>query len=402
MARRRVRCAWTLAPDRLVRPGSRSRRRQAAVPGIGRLAPVVPAPARGRGEACRSTCPASTMLERGPDHLPTGRVLSTTPARTVRRRLPAARRARDRCGGQVPSSWSAAPTAGSGPVRRAAGRGLRRAADGTAGRPRTPRRPWWSPGGRSWPTPPGPGRANHPRRPDSRGCLRSGRSRARADPGTARPARADPRPAGRAGRRDPHLPRRERLAHRRPPRPEPRRRRADPRAAPRLRLPARHDHLGHRAPVVRAQDRHRTPGRLRRPAAHGRPVRLPEPRGVRARRRREQPRVDRAVVGRRAGQGARADRRARPPRRGRRHRRRRADRRDGLGGARTPSRRRADRSSSWSTTTPARTPRRSAGSRTTCRRCARRAATSASSSGARACWVVRPSSAARCTTPCTG
>ena len=60
--------------------------------------------------------------------------------------------------------------------------------------------------------------------------------------------------------------------------PEPRRRRADPGAAPGLRLAARHDRLGHRAPGVRPQDPHRpartTSSTLRQ---RGGLVRLPEP-----------------------------------------------------------------------------------------------------------------------------
>ena len=69
-----------------------------------------------------------------------------------------------------------------------------------------------------------------------------------------------------------------------------------------------------------------------RPAAQGgRPVRLPLARGVRARRHREQPRVDGAVVRRRAVEGLRAARREAARRR--RRRRRRAHRRHVLGGA---------------------------------------------------------------------
>ena len=73
-----------------------------------------------------------------------------------------------------------------------------------------------------------------------------------------------------------------------------------------------------------------------------------------------------------------AARRADRPR-GRGHRRRRADRRHGLGGAEQHRRRRTGRWSSSSTTTGAPTPRRSAGSPTTSPRCAPRAATSGSS-----------------------
>ena len=76
-------------------------------------------------------------------------------------------------------------------------------------------------------------------------------------------------------------------------------------------------------------------------AAGGRPLRLPQPGRVRARRRRELPRLDRAVVRRRARQGVL------PPRRGaarrRRDRRRCAHRRHGLGGAEQHRRRRRQR-----------------------------------------------------------
>ena len=68
--------------------------------------------------------------------------------------------------------------------------------------------------------------------------------------------------------------------------------------------------------------------RLRR---RGRAQRLPEPGRVAARHRREQPRVDRAQLRRRAGQGLRHPRRGPARRRG--DRRRRAHRRHGLGGA---------------------------------------------------------------------
>ena len=63
----------------------------------------------------------------------------------------------------------------------------------------------------------------------------------------------------------------------------------------------------------------------------GRRQRLPQPGRVRARHRRELPRLHRALVRRRAGQGLRDPRRGPPRRRG--HRRRRAHRRHGLGGA---------------------------------------------------------------------
>ena len=60
--------------------------------------------------------------------------------------------------------------------------------------------------------------------------------------------------------------------------PEPRRGRADHRAAPGVRVPARPDHLRHRAPELRAQDPDRPAGPVPDPAAAGRPVRLPQPR----------------------------------------------------------------------------------------------------------------------------
>ena len=95
--------------------------------------------------------------------------------------------------------------------------------------------------------------------------------------------------------------------------------------------PARPGRLGHRPPGLRAQDGHR-PGRAVRPAARGgRPQRLPEPGGVRARHRRELARLDVAELRRRAGQGLHDPRRGPARRRG--HRRRRAHRRHGLGGA---------------------------------------------------------------------
>ena len=71
--------------------------------------------------------------------------------------------------------------------------------------------------------------------------------------------------------------------------------------------------------------------RLRHPAPGGRPQRLPQPGRVRARHRRELPRLDRPVLRRRPGQGLRDPWRG-PPRRGG-HRRRRPHRRHGLGGA---------------------------------------------------------------------
>ena len=93
----------------------------------------------------------------------------------------------------------------------------------------------------------------------------------------------------------------------RPPRAQPRRGRADHRAAPGVRLAARHDRLRHRPPVLRAQAAHR-PARLQQAQEAGRPLGLPEPGRVRARRRGELPRVDRAVLGRRHRQGAPAAR----------------------------------------------------------------------------------------------
>ena len=93
--------------------------------------------------------------------------------------------------------------------------------------------------------------------------------------------------------------------------PEPRRRRADHRDPPGLRLPARRGRLRHRPPVLRPQAAHR-PARLLRPAQGGGPVRLPEPRRVRARRRRELARLDLAVLGRRHRRRPGRARRARP------------------------------------------------------------------------------------------
>ena len=101
------------------------------------------------------------------------------------------------------------------------------------------------------------------------------------------------------------------------------------------------DRLRHRPPVLRAQDRHRSRRRLRQAPAGGRPLRLPQPRRVRARRRRELPRLDRAVVRRRARQGVLDPRREAARRR--RDRGRCAHRRDGLGGAEQHRRRRRQR-----------------------------------------------------------
>ena len=122
------------------------------------------------------------------------------------------------------------------------------------------------------------------------------------------------------------------LAARRAPRPQPRRRRADHGASTGSST-RRRDRVvfdtGHQAYVhkmltgARRRVRHAAPG--------GRPVRLPEPGRVRARHRRELPRLDRAVLRRRPGQGLRDPRRGPLRRRG--HRRRRAHRRHGLGGA---------------------------------------------------------------------
>ena len=115
--------------------------------------------------------------------------------------------------------------------------------------------------------------------------------------------------------------------------------------------PARPGRLGHRPPGLRPQDAHR-PGHPVRHAAHrGRPVRLPQPGGVRPRRGRELPRLHLAVVRRRAGQGLRPARRG--PLRRRRDRRRRAHRRHGLGGAQQHRRWARTASWSWSSTTTA-------------------------------------------------
>ena len=148
-------------------------------------------------------------------------------------------------------------------------------------------------------------------------------------PGRRAPAHLAP--GRRPRRRDPHVPRRPGLPHRWSPRTQPRRRRADHRDAPGVRVAAGHHGLRHGPPGVRAQAAHRPP-RLLAAAQQGRAVRVPEPRGVRARRRRELARVDRAELGRRHRQGQRAAGPRRPARR-RGDRRRRPDRRDGLGGA---------------------------------------------------------------------
>ncbi|CAM5620876.1 GTP 3',8-cyclase [Streptomyces griseoloalbus] len=88
--------------------------------------------------------------------------------------------------------------------------------------------------------------------------------------------------------------------------------------------------VGHRPPELCAQAADRPSGLLQA-ARQGRPLRLPVPRGVRARRHREQPRLHRARLGRRARQGPPGARREGA--RGRRRRRRRAHRRHGVGGA---------------------------------------------------------------------
>ncbi len=129
---------------------------------------------------------------------------------------------------------------------------------------------------------------------------------------------------------DPVLPRRLRGQDRRPPRPQPRGRRADDRPAPGVRVPARRDRVRHRPPVLRAQAADRQAG-LQRPAQPGRALRLPQPRRVRARRRRELPRVDVPVLGRRHREGAPPARRAHPAY-GRGHRRRSPHGWHGLGG----------------------------------------------------------------------
>ena len=115
-----------------------------------------------------------------------------------------------------------------------------------------------------------------------------------------------------------------------------------------------------------------------------RAVRLPEPGRVRARPRRELPRLHRAVLRRRPGQGLRAARRG--PARRRRGRRRRADRRDGLGGAEQHRRRQATGWSSSSTTTAAPTRRPSAAWPTTSPRCGSTRATSGCSTWQAARW----------------
>ena len=147
-----------------------------------------------------------------------------------------------------------------------------------------------------------------------------------------RPAGAQPGAAGRTGRGDPNLPGAEDVNPRRSSRPEPGDRRAHHGVAPGLRFAGRPDHLRHRAPGLRPQDRHRPGRRLRQVAHQERPVRLPESDRVGARLGGEFARVDLAGLRRRFGEGLRPARRTRPHRRGR-HRRRRADRWHGLGGA---------------------------------------------------------------------
>ena len=142
---------------------------------------------------------------------------------------------------------------------------------------------------------------------------------------------------GRRGRQD-----------RRAPRPEPRRRRAHARDAPGVRLAAGPVRVRHRAPVVRAQARHRAAGLLA-PARAGRHRRVPAAQRVRARHRRVLARVVVAVLGGRHLAGVRADRPVGPHGR-RRRRRRRAHRRHDLGSAqqhlrrqRSPARHRRQR-----------------------------------------------------------
>ena len=160
------------------------------------------------------------------------------------------------------------------------------------------------------------------------------------------------------------------------------------------------DALRHRPPGLRAQAAHRPPG-LRQAAQQGRPVRLPLPRRVRARRHRELATPPPCSAGPTASPRPTRCCEQRRPRR-RRHRRRRADRRHGLGGAEQHRRRqgppaghrrqrqrallRARPSAAWPTTWPP---------------CAPPTATSASSPAARTSWSAPRSSAGRSTRPCT-
>ncbi len=134
------------------------------------------------------------------------------------------------------------------------------------------------------------------------------------------------------GQRDPRCPGGVGDADQRSPRPEPRRGGADPGHAPGVRLAQGQADLRHRPPVLCAQAADRPPERVPHAAPDRRPVRLPEPRRVRARPGGELARLHQPVLRRRDGQGVPAAGRARPDR-GRGDRRRRADRRDGLGGA---------------------------------------------------------------------
>ena len=124
---------------------------------------------------------------------------------------------------------------------------------------------------------------------------------------------------------------------RRPPGLEPRRRRADAGrstacstrpATPSCGTPGTRRTCTRSSPAASGRVRAAPPGR--------RAVGLPEPRGVRARLRREQPRLDDPVVRLRAGRRPRQRRRPGPAPHRRRHRRRLDDRRHGVRGAEQP------------------------------------------------------------------
>ena len=177
----------------------------------------------------------------------------------------------------APSSW---PTSRSSGALRAARRAARR-----HGRPRRRRRA--SSTSRRALT-----RARRRRRPQSPVLYSvddavSGQDLRPRRPPTILRARADA-----ARRRDPRDHPVVRQRDRRSPGRQPRRRRAHGRAAQRPRQPARQDRLGRGPPVLRAQDAHRPPRAVRHHPPVRRPLRVPVPCRVGARRRRHRPRLD--------------------------------------------------------------------------------------------------------------